>query len=49
MLATGSAVFTGAALLLLKLRVRWLLHTLAYDLAIDLTVTIDVLVIGVAQ
>ena len=45
MLATGFAVFTGVALLLLKLRRRWLLRALNYDLAIDLTVTVVVLVV----
>ena len=45
MFMTGLAIFTGAAILLAKLRRRWLLKALNHDLAIDLAVTATTLAI----
>jgi len=45
MFLTGLAIFTGAALLLAKLRRRWMLRALNHDLAVDLTVTAATLVL----
>lgn len=39
MFLTGLAVFAGVALLLAKLRRRWLLRALNHDLAIDVAVS----------
>lgn len=39
MFATGFAVFTGVALLLAKLKRRWMLRALNHDLAIDVAVS----------
>ena len=45
MLTTGLMVFLAAALLLIKLPRRLMLHALRFDLAIDLAVSAIVLVI----
>jgi nucleoside permease NupC len=45
MFFSGLAVFAGVAALLAKLRRRWLLRALNYDLAIDVAVTATTLVI----
>jgi nucleoside permease NupC len=45
MFATGFAIFTGVAILLAKLKRRWMLKALNHTLAIDLAVSAVVLVI----
>lgn len=45
MLTTGLMIFLGVALLLVKLRRRIMLRVLKYDLLLDLSVTILVLLI----
>ncbi len=45
MFFTGLAIFSGAALLLAKLRRRWMLKALDHDLVIDVVVTAVTLVI----
>ena len=45
MFMTGLAIFTGAALLLAKLRRRWMLKALDHDLALDVAVTAATLVL----
>lgn len=45
MIVTGLAVFGGVALLLAKLRRRWLLKALNHDLAIDLAISAATLAI----
>ena len=45
MFMTGLAIFTGAALLLAKLRRRWMLKALDHDLALDVAVSAATLVL----
>lgn len=45
MFATGFAVFAGVALILAKLKRRWMLRALNHDLAIDVAVTAVTLVV----
>ena len=45
MFATGFAIFTGVAILLAKLKRRWMLKALNHTLAIDLAVSATVLAI----
>jgi nucleoside permease NupC len=45
MFATGFAIFAGVALLLVKLRRRWMLRALNHDLAIDIAVTVVTLAV----
>jgi len=45
MFFTGLAIFGGAALLLAKLKRRWLLRALDHDLAVDVAVSAITLVI----
>ena len=45
MLETGVMVFLGVAAILIKLPRRWMLRALRYDLAIDLAVSVTVLLI----
>ena len=44
MFMTGLAIFTGAALLLAKLRRRWMLRALDHDLALDVAVSAATLI-----
>ena len=44
MFMTGLAIFTGAALLLAKLRRRWMLKALDHDLALDVAVSAATLI-----
>ena len=45
MFMTGFAIFTGAALLLAKLRRKWMLRALNHDLALDVAVSAATLVV----
>jgi len=45
MFMTGLAIFSGAALLLAKLRRRWMLRALDHDLALDVAVTAVTLIV----
>ena len=45
MISTGIVIFTGIALLLAKLKREWLLRALHHDMALDLTVTVVMLII----
>lgn len=45
MFESGTAVFIGIFLILVKLPRRWLLHLLGYDLALDIAVSILVFVL----
>jgi hypothetical protein len=45
MFFTGLVIFGGAALLLAKLRRRWMLRALNHDLALDVAVTAATLVL----
>lgn len=45
MFSTGFAIFLAMGLLLIKLRRRWMLRALNYDLALDLIVSAIVLTI----
>ena len=45
MFMTGLAIFTGVALLLAKLKQRWMLRALNHDLAFDVAVSAATLVV----
>lgn len=45
MFLTGLAIFSGAALLLAKLKRRWMLRALDHDLALDVAVSAATLII----